>query len=890
MPDSSVAEVAQVRSEYTSARHICSNLKHRQAGTQYECHTGYIPPETDVVLADGQLETLAVRDADIRFLDRVPAAEALEHASLIWRARAGDRIAAGELDRRMRETYLSISGRFASRELVENEFVLPYTTAGPVSEQEASHKGSILLDLSQRGFATADFSILTADAYCLPAASLEACVGDCVRNLEILSGRRLGDPNHPLLVAVRSALPEHMPGFMPTYLNAGLTPEILPGLPNRYGMEAAARIRLNNRKTLLEALDPEAFAIFEPEILPDLSTEQNETLVRRMEEIIACRDGHLLEDAFAQVVFFVRRAHSYYQDHLGVLRNFMIRREHYPAIILQRMVCSVIDEQSYAGVLYSRHPRLGQGRFLQIARTIYGEDLMTGRLPPEERHFLNRADARSEFPAVYHFWNRLSQLEDLFRGPVMVEFTGVHGTFTLLQVNAAELSGPGMLMSVMEMHRDGSISAERVRELIQPYHVRQIESDAIDARSLRDLTPFARGVAVLPRSAVTGRIYFSVARAEQARAERGGAHVILAKARFTPQDAIDMQKVSGICSLSPAAIHVVTTAQNLGIPALLNLEESGVRIDAGAGRLLGRNDMEIREGDWVTISSRHRTLYIGRAVYAPARLLRFMNGDPVVIAPDEIARFERLAEDYRQYRNILKRVDASQYESLQDLGHAIRYGELSDDEARAVAFVNRCFDHKAQKLVLELMRATLGTHLINRTAFMCLTGDRRVRLLRSAAAHCLEHGLSGYQAGAFVVGSLVEPESPPSFWRQFTPQEAAFLVNEWVLHQKYLLLLDEVGEKRISRARSFILTRGLVTVCISGAEASSFVSLKLSGANLDEIRRHIPEGSDPQTAEIMEALGSPYGTLFDYADASSLAPLRRVCALEGIPLPDPDQR
>lgn len=890
MLDSCVAELTQVRSEYTSARHICSNLKHRLAGTRYERHAGYVPPETDIVLADSRLETLKVRDADIRFLDRVPAAVALEHVSLIWRAREGDRIAAGELDRRMRETYLSISGRFTSLELVENEFVLPYTTTGPVSEQTASHKGAILLDLSQRGFATADFSILTADAYCLPASLLEARAGDCVRNLEILSGRHLGDPNNPLLVAVRSALPEHMPGFMPTYLNAGLTPAVLPGLPGRYGTEAAARIRISNRKTLLEALDPEAFASFEPEIRPDLSTEQNETLVGRMEEIIARRDQRLLEDAFAQVVFFVKRAHAYYQDHLGVLRNFMIRRVHYPAIILQRMVCSVIDDQSYAGVLYSRHPRLGQGRFLQFARAIYGEDLMTGRLLPEERHFLIRADARSEFPAVYHFWDRLSQLEDLFRGPVMVEFTGVHGTFTVLQVNAAELSGPGMLVSVMAMHRDGSIKAERVRELIQPYHVRQIESDAIDPRSLSALTPFARGVAVLPRSAVTGKIYFSVARAEQARVERGSTNVILAKARFTPEDAIDMQKVSGICSLSPAAIHVVTTAQNLGIPALLNLEESGVRIDAGAGRLLGRNDMEIREGDWVTISSRYRTLYVGRAVYAPARLLRFMNGEPVEIAPEEIARFKLLAEDYRQYRSILERVDASQFESLQDLGHAIRYGELRDDEGRAAAFVNRCFDQNAQKLVLELLRATLGMHLINRTAFTRLTADRRVLLLRSVAAHCLAHGLSGYEAGAFVVGCLIEPESPPSFWKRFAPDEVAFLINEWVLHQKYLRLLDEVGEKRISRARSFILTRGLATVCISSSEATSFVSLKLSGADLNEVRRRIPEGSDPQTAEIIETLGNAYGALFDYADASSLEHLRRVCASESIPLPDPDER
>ncbi|MGA2263085.1 MAG: hypothetical protein ABSH28_16840 [Acidobacteriota bacterium] len=887
MSGSCVAEVAQVRSEYTSARLICSNLKHRLAGTRYVRYPGYIPPETDVVLEDRAVETLAVRDADVRFLDRVPPPTALEHVGFIHRARRGDLRAAAELDRRMRDTYGKIAGRFTSQTLAENEFVLPYTTARPFAEQAASHKGAILLDLSQRGFATADFNILTAHSYQLPAQELEQCVRDSVRNLEVLSGRRLGDPHNPLLVAVRSALPEHMPGFMPTYLNAELTPAVLLGLPGRYGIEAAVRIRLNNRKTLLEALDPEALSGMEAEIQPGLPLERNEEIALRLEEHIARHDSRILEDAFTQVLFFVKQAYAYYDDHLGVLRNFMLREVQYPAVILQRMVCSVIDDQSYAGVLYSRHPQQGRGVFLQFARAIYGEDLMTGRLLPEERHFLARDEARHDFPAVYHFWNRLTQLEDLFHGPVMVEFTGVHGTFTILQVNAGELSGAGMLTAVMEMHRSGSISAERVRELIKSHHIRQIESDAIDPRSLHALVPFARGVAVLPRSDVTGKLYFSVARAEQALEEQGGYHVILAKARFTPQDVIDMQKVSGICSLSPAAIHVVTTAQNLGIPALLNLEESGLRIDAEARRLLGRNAAEIGEGDWVTISSRYATLYAGQAVYAPARLLRLMAGEAVDIDPADRPRFERLAADYRQYRRILEAVDATHFASLQDLGHAIRYGELRDDHERAVEIVNRCFDLRAEGLALRLLETTLGMHLINGTAFSCLTPDRRARLLRAAASRCLQHGLSGYQVGAFVVGSLIDPESPASFWERFEPGEIAFLLNEWVLYQKYLRVLDEVGESRISRARNYIHTQGLNALCIPKSKATGFLTLKLSGIDLNEVRRRLPAGVDPRTVELIEVLQRPFGTLFDYANPSNLEHLRRACAQEGVPLPDP---
>jgi hypothetical protein len=487
LSDATVAEVTEVRAEYASARVIGLNLEHRRAGTRFPRHPGYVPPEIDFRLCTGGSVTIRVRDADVRFLDRVSPAVAAGHVGLIHRARHGDREAEDRLDGRSEDTRRRIASRFAVWNLVEDEFVVPYTSTAELSGEQVSHKGGILLDLSRRGFATADFCLLSAAAYRLSLAERERRMDDAIRNLEILSGRRLGDSANPLLVAVRSALPEYVPGFMPTYLNVGLTPDLLSGLPARYGESAAALIRLNSRKTLLEALDAEAFRAFDPLLRPGLASDACDALSSRMEEAIASIAPRLLWDARAQVSFFVSRAYRYFADHTGVLRNFMLRETHYPAVILQRMVCSVIDERSYAGVLYSRHPHLGRGAFLQFGRRIFGEDLMTGRLPAEERHFETRDAARADFPAVYHFWERLEGLEAIFRGPVMVEFTGVHGTFTILQVNAAELSGAGMVTAVMDMHRSGRLSAERVRELIRPYHVRQIESDAIDPRSLHGL-------------------------------------------------------------------------------------------------------------------------------------------------------------------------------------------------------------------------------------------------------------------------------------------------------------------------------------------------------------------------------------------------------------------
>ncbi len=788
--------------------------------------------------------------------------------------------------RRTKDLFVRIAARFAEPSLVQNDLVIPYTASGEYSDSAISQKGRILFDLSRRGMSTADFCLLSSAAYHLSREERQRHLFEAVHNLEILTGRKLENRDDPLLIAVRSALPEYLPGFMPTYLNVGLIPSVFEGLPRRYGKEAAGLIRLNNRKTILEALDPEAFASIERDILLSLSPARTLELTETIEDLIARRAPHLLTSAFEQLKFFQEKAYAYYEEHLDALRNFMTRETDFPALIVQRMVCTVIDDYSYPGVLYSRHPRKGRGVLVLFARRVFGEDLMTGRLQPEERTFHDREETREEFPAIYHFWDRLGQLEEIFRGPVIVEFTGVHGTFTTLQVNPAELAGAGMLTAVMDLHREGRIGADRVRELIKPYHVRQIESDAIDPKSLEVLPRIAQGLSVLPRAAVSGRVYFSADQVRRAKAERPRENVVLVKERFTPQDAVDLPAVSGICSLSPAAIHVVTAAQNLGIPSLLNLESDGVRIDRVKRELTDRGGRIVREGDWVTISSRWRSLFLGKAVFAPARLLRFMSGEHVELTPAERPRFEQLARDYAAYRTLMERVAPADFGSLQELGHALRYGRLRQN-ARAGEFINRSFDLNEARLIERLLEATLGTHLVNLAAFEKLTLHHQIRLLRSALSLCRERGISGYEAGAFVIGGFIRPEWPGSFWRAFGPEEIVRLINEWVLHQKYLALMDVVDERRLRRLRDEILTHGLPRLQVTPIFVRGFMPLKLAGINL-------PAESggdlDPQTAEVLACLGRPYGDFFDFSDERSLGVLRRICEAEGLPLPGPEDR
>ncbi|MDX6648668.1 MAG: pyruvate, orthophosphate dikinase, partial [Solirubrobacteraceae bacterium] len=65
-------------------------------------------------------------------------------------------------------------------------------------------------------------------------------VADALARLEESAGRRLGDPEDPLLVSVRSGARESMPGMLDTVLNLGLNARSVEGLARATGNERFA--------------------------------------------------------------------------------------------------------------------------------------------------------------------------------------------------------------------------------------------------------------------------------------------------------------------------------------------------------------------------------------------------------------------------------------------------------------------------------------------------------------------------------------------------------------------------------------------------------------------------------------------------------------------------
>src|SRR5208283_2051711 len=66
-------------------------------------------------------------------------------------------------------------------------------------------------------------------------AELKKQVIDSVARLEKVTKKKLGDPDNPLLVSVRSGSARSMPGMMETILNLGLNDRSVEGLAKKTG-------------------------------------------------------------------------------------------------------------------------------------------------------------------------------------------------------------------------------------------------------------------------------------------------------------------------------------------------------------------------------------------------------------------------------------------------------------------------------------------------------------------------------------------------------------------------------------------------------------------------------------------------------------------------------
>ena len=795
--------------------------------------------------------------------------------------------------------------------LEDNPYVTTPLSPNVYTVDAISHKGAMLADLTRAGYAVPDFSILTAKFF---EASLRETFEDApreegfpaeaqtrqseereryhlrqaLRNLEIMTGCTLGSGPDPLIVALRSTMPQYIPGLMPTLLNAGTTRSVYKSLCSRYPLQMASRIYWNNLLNLYRMFSgkgsPYGNRVEEKQI------DRHPGLIAEMEEIIrAYPQGEAaLDDAFEQIYLYLRHIRAFYAQNQSLLATFMQGRVAYPSLLLQKMVWTIGSNFAYPGVLYSRHSRTGLGVQIESYPDIFGEEIMTGNLSSKDREYFDRAEIKESFPAIYHFDPLLGKLEKRLGSPVTVEFgaesiPGKADLFAVLQINESELTGRAALLSSMDLYEKGVIGKKRVSELVRPYHRRQIFSESIDESSFRDLEFIGKGINVLPRSAISARICFSTAKALELKRETEQP-VCLCKEKFLPEDTIVLGEMDAILSMTPAAIHVVTACRGYGIPAFLNLEENGIRMEGNS--LVNGQGKKVEEYDWITLSSKAASIYKGKALFRPSRFSQYLEGVPLEMEKKEEQVFVNLKRAYAKYQEVIRSIKVPDIVDLGTLTRLIR-NDLTDHPETARDIVNNWFGVNSDTYVQQLMESSMGSHLDQYRVYELLSLPNKEKFFLLANRYCRAERRSGLNAGSFMLGRFLSMPHPCAFWRVFSLPELAFMLNEYVLYEKYLNVLCEVGEQQVTKAKARILSEEIRNIGTRISEVDAFIPLKLLAPDWEKVEFCCGKlfNLQPETPVLIRRLALPYGQLFHYGQPWRLNKLEKICRENGFELP-----
>ena len=468
-------------------------------------------------------------------------------------------------------------------------------------------------------------------------AGLDAEVAEHLARLEERMGRRLGDPDDPLLVSVRSGAKFSMPGMMDTVLNLGLNDRSVEGLAKQTSDE---RFAFDSYRRFVQMYG---------RIVLGVPGEELEGPLEALKERTGASDAELpaaaLQGLVEELKGVVERATGkpFPQEPIDQLRGAIEAvfaswngaravayrlREHIPndlgtAVNVQAMVFGNRDENSGTGVGFTRDPATGaKGAYGDFLINAQGEDVVAGIRNTEPLSALG-----SRFPSIYEALMEIfSKLEAHYRDMCDTEFTIEQGKLWMLQTRVGKRTGRAALRMAVDMVDDPAIALTHA-EALQRTSAEHIEAVLHPQFAENSLPVLARGLAASPGAAV-GAACFSADDAAVAAAN--GRRVILVRNETSPEDVHGMLAAEGILTARGGLVsHAAVVARGWGKPAVVGAES--LRISA-SDKLFRAGDTVVREGDVISIDGSEGTVVLGSG--AP----HLRRGPPGV---DKVARLGR---------------------------------------------------------------------------------------------------------------------------------------------------------------------------------------------------------------------------------------------------------
>ncbi|TML76275.1 MAG: pyruvate, phosphate dikinase, partial [Actinobacteria bacterium] len=435
---------------------------------------------------------------------------------------------------------------------------------------------------------------------------LEEEVSEALARLEERAGKRLGDPDDPLLVSVRSGGRESMPGMLDTVLNLGLNDRSVEGLArvtgnDRFAWDSYRRFvqmfgnvcRGVPGERLEEAIKERKRAAGVTEDT-ELSVDDLRALTDDFEALYRERTGEdFPQDPREQLRQAIRAVFdSWMGDRAVEYRKInRIPDEWGTAVNVQQMVFGNKGEDSCSGVAFSRDEITGapapSGDFLVNAQ---GEDVVSGVRTPRDL-----AELREAMPEAYdQLIEILRTLEAHYKDMQDTEFTVERGRLYMLQTRSAKRPAQAAVRFAVDAVNEGLLTRAEA--------IRTIDADALDALLHptfgrgADYQVLARGVAASP-GAAKGEIVFTADSAVEAA--ESGRQVVLMRPFTEADDVAGFFAARGIVtSEGGKASHAALVARGMGRPAVCGVGELEIDLAERRARV---NGTVLEEGDLIAL-------------------------------------------------------------------------------------------------------------------------------------------------------------------------------------------------------------------------------------------------------------------------------------------------
>jgi pyruvate,orthophosphate dikinase len=454
-------------------------------------------------------------------------------------------------------------------------------------------------------------------------SEIEQQMRGALEKLEEQIGKKLGDPQNPLLVSVRSGAKFSMPGMMNTILNLGLNDDSVEGLAAlsgnpRFAYDSYRRFIQMFGEVALD-IDMAGFDhIFDSrkhkakvKLDTELTAEDLQAIISDYKKLVQKKTkGPFPQDPHQQLAMARDAVFRSWWTPKAVYYRKMekIPDEIGTAANVQAMVFGNMGETSGTGVGFTRDPATGErvfyGEFLMNAQ---GEDVVAGIRTP-----LPISQLEKIMPAAYVELREITaSLERHYRDMQDFEFTIEQGKLWMLQTRNGKRTGPAAVRVAVDMVEEQLIDKREAVLRVEPKQLDQLLHPVFDAASLKKLTLLVTGIDASPGAAV-GRAVFT---AEDAVELGKTGPVILVRKETTPDDIHGMDVAKGILTaVGGKSSHAAVVARGMGLPCIvgagaISISERAKQFTVTAGGKL----ITVKEGDWISIDGTTAKVYQGQA-------------------------------------------------------------------------------------------------------------------------------------------------------------------------------------------------------------------------------------------------------------------------------------